>query len=144
MAAQRITGRQLAAEAGFSSQNYLAIRLRDEKPLTLDDLERICQYFDVEAQEFVRAADANHGERIWAELMEIDRTEREATVHVTAGSGKTHSIANRAGLVASIDPDERAKTKRPAKRSASSFEDADIAARHEDSEKPQLSDQSDA
>lgn len=68
MAARRVTGRELALAAGFSSHNYLAIRLRDEKPFTLDDLERICHWLEEDEHAFVKRACDNHYERIWAEM----------------------------------------------------------------------------
>lgn len=41
MGRHRTSGLQLAGLAGMS-QNYLAKRLRDEKPFTINDLEQIC------------------------------------------------------------------------------------------------------
>lgn len=69
MAAYRLTIRRLAAEAGFKSHNYLAIRLRDEKPFTLDDVDRICGHFGEDPEEFIHRALINHGERYWIESM---------------------------------------------------------------------------
>lgn len=66
MAARRISGNWLASEAGMS-QNYLATRLRDEKPFTLDDIERITRALDmdIDPQVFiVRAMDRN-AEDVW-------------------------------------------------------------------------------
>lgn len=48
---RRITQRQLAAGAGFASHNYVSTRLRDEKPFTLDDIERIATYLEVSVAE---------------------------------------------------------------------------------------------
>lgn len=42
MGRQRVSGIQLAAMTGIS-QNYVAKRLRDEAPFTLNDVERICE-----------------------------------------------------------------------------------------------------
>lgn len=58
--ARRITQRALAQGAGFNSHNYLSIRWRDEAPLTADDLERICDYFEITPEQFVTAAVDNH------------------------------------------------------------------------------------
>lgn len=58
--ARRITQRALAQGAGFNSHNYLSIRWRDEAPLTADDLERICDFFEITPEQFVSAAVDNH------------------------------------------------------------------------------------
>lgn len=42
MGRHRISGNQLAALTGVS-QNYIASRLRDESPFTVNDIENICQ-----------------------------------------------------------------------------------------------------
>jgi len=41
MGRRRVSGIQLASLTGIS-QNYIAKRLRDEAPFTLNDIERIC------------------------------------------------------------------------------------------------------
>lgn len=79
MAARRISGRTLADGAGLSSHNYLAIRLRDEKPFTLDDLAGICSYLDEDSVEaFVTRASANHLEHQWVLGMEERRAAKDA------------------------------------------------------------------
>jgi transcriptional regulator with XRE-family HTH domain len=45
MGRQRKSGLQLAAATGLS-QNYLAKRLRDEAPFTINDIEKICTVLD--------------------------------------------------------------------------------------------------
>lgn len=57
MAVMRLSGSALAAKAGMS-QNYLAKRLRDEMPLTLDDLETIVKVLgtDLTPEAFVLQA----------------------------------------------------------------------------------------
>lgn len=67
MAARRVTGRTLAQAIGLKSHNYLAIRLRDEKAFTLDDIELIAAYFSKDPAELIADAERNHGERLWAE-----------------------------------------------------------------------------
>jgi transcriptional regulator with XRE-family HTH domain len=90
LAAERITGRQFAKAAGFTSQNYLAIRLRDERPFTLDDLERVCRYFGEDVPAFVQAAYQNHDERIWTQLMAMseagDRPDLAIAAHEEGAS----------------------------------------------------------
>ncbi|AOT04715.1 hypothetical protein ASPU41_16720 [Arthrobacter sp. U41] len=46
MGRHRLSGNRLAAMAGVS-QNYMAKRLRDDAPLTLDDVEVISAALDV-------------------------------------------------------------------------------------------------
>lgn len=77
MAAERITGRDLAQRAGFRSHNYLAVRLRDEKPFTLDDIERICTAFGEDAAKFMARAEENHGERYWDEALMFQRRDEQ-------------------------------------------------------------------
>ena len=52
IAAQRSSGKELASKVG-RSQNYVATRLRDEKPFTLDDVEAICDELFVDDPERV-------------------------------------------------------------------------------------------
>jgi len=73
LAALRVNQRDFATDAGFSSHNYSSTRLRDEKPFTVDDVEKIARYFDEDADAFVNAAVQNHGERIWGELLDLGR-----------------------------------------------------------------------
>lgn len=64
IAAQRTSGKAVAAAVGVS-QNYLAIRLRDEKPFTLDDVDRLMPVLggdDVEA--FIAEAIARHRDAV--------------------------------------------------------------------------------
>lgn len=70
MAAERTSIRDLAAAAGFRSHNYLAMRLRDEQPFSLDDVARLCDHWDIEAADFLQDAHERHEERIWAELLQ--------------------------------------------------------------------------
>lgn len=72
LGAERLSGIKFAAQVGMS-QNYLATRLRDEKSFTVDDLERICRYFDVDVREFVEAAERNHGDRVFIEMKDLRR-----------------------------------------------------------------------
>lgn len=80
LAARRLTLRELAIGAGFKSHNYIAIRLRDEKPFTLDDVERIVAFLEgesTEAWEFIKRADESHAERLWIEATELEKAARE-------------------------------------------------------------------
>lgn len=63
MAAQRINGRTMAELTGMS-HTYLAKRLRDALPFTLDDLDRILGVWEEDGAEFMNAAWSNHFERI--------------------------------------------------------------------------------
>ena len=63
MAAMRVTGIGLAMKVGMS-QNYLAKRLRDELPFTLDDVEKLVSGLDIApsmsvAEFIVKAVDLN-------------------------------------------------------------------------------------
>ena len=64
-----LTGQKLARAIGLS-QNYVAKRLRDEAPFTADDIERLSDHWEIDPEIFVRAAVANHWERIDDELTE--------------------------------------------------------------------------
>lgn len=77
LAARRMNLRELAKGAGFKSHNYVAIRLRDEKPFTLDDIERIVAFLEgdsTEAWEFIKRADQAHSERLWIEASDAVST----------------------------------------------------------------------
>lgn len=52
------------------SQNYFATRLRDEKPFTLDDIDRIvaATFPDVDAHLFISQAVERNSEDVWMEL----------------------------------------------------------------------------
>lgn len=65
MAAERIGLREFAANVGFSSHNYVAIRNRDEKAYTLDDVELICHYYNEDPHVFIRKAIERHGDLVW-------------------------------------------------------------------------------
>lgn len=60
LAASRSSGLELAQNIG-KSQNYVAKRLRDEAPFTIDDIEKIVTYFDPHSdyQAFFKAAIEN-------------------------------------------------------------------------------------
>jgi transcriptional regulator with XRE-family HTH domain len=79
MAARRISGKQLAALAGMS-QNYLATRLRDEKPFTLDDVETLMDHLaeNEEPAEFMARASSNHGEEVWIAMDGLERSGKSA------------------------------------------------------------------
>lgn len=68
LAAERKSQRALAGMVGATSHNYWSVRLRDAKAFTLDDLDLICEAFEVEPEEFVKAAVDNHFERVMWEL----------------------------------------------------------------------------
>jgi len=84
LGAQRISGKTLAARIGLS-QNYVATRLRDEKPFTLDDVDAIVTALDlhVSAAEFIKAAHDIYDEQTWldaqdAALMSLEKLWRKA------------------------------------------------------------------
>jgi len=72
MAVERVSVRELALGIEDRSLNYLAIRLRDEKPFTLDDVEQICVFLNHDVESFVQRAYENHYERFQAEALEVD------------------------------------------------------------------------
>ena len=55
MGRRRVSGIQLASLTGIS-QNYIAKRLRDEAPFTLNDIERICVALEENYLELMVAA----------------------------------------------------------------------------------------
>lgn len=77
MAAQRITGRKMADLTGMS-HSYLAKRLRDALPFTLDDLDRILGVWDEDGPSFMEAAWNNHFERIAFEAEDARAAARPA------------------------------------------------------------------
>ena len=78
MGAKRISGKKLAELVGVS-QNYLAKRLRDEAPLTLDDVASIAEVLDptIGAQEFVQVAYDRQHEELWVDVISRSRLEEE-------------------------------------------------------------------
>jgi len=69
LAAERLNLREFSQAAGFASHNYPAIRLRDERPFTADDVQLIANYFEEDPHEFVKKAWQNHSERLYDELL---------------------------------------------------------------------------
>lgn len=65
LGAQRMSGNTLATRIG-KSQNYVATRLRDELPFTLDDIEEIVAVLEpkMQAHTFIRTAQAVYTESI--------------------------------------------------------------------------------
>lgn len=55
MGRHRVSGNQLAAQMG-KSQNYVAVRLRDDSPFTINDIERICAVLNEDFAELMAAA----------------------------------------------------------------------------------------
>ncbi|WGL50675.1 helix-turn-helix transcriptional regulator [Nocardioides sp. BP30] len=105
MAVERISVRELALSAGFRSHNYLAIRLRDEKPLTLDDVEMICAALGEEPTDLLqRAVDQHHARFIedanrQAEANAVERRRREADEAELSGEAPSlRAVANKGKL----------------------------------------------
>jgi transcriptional regulator with XRE-family HTH domain len=91
MAALRTSGKTLAGQVGMS-QNYLATRLRDEKPFTLDDLEAIILVIDVDVESteaFVADALARHSDAVWAELTTLARAREPAAAPARPDDAQT-------------------------------------------------------
>lgn len=61
MGRHRISGNQLAALTGVS-QNYIASRLRDESPFTVNDIENICKALNEDPGQLWANAVAHLGE----------------------------------------------------------------------------------
>lgn len=59
MARKRVSGIELANSTGMS-QNYIAKRLRDDFPFTLNDVEMICQALGTDHFELISAS-RRHG-----------------------------------------------------------------------------------
>lgn len=70
--------RQFAKGAGWRTHNYVAKRLRDEAPFTLDDYERICEAYELDPLEFMREAVDNNYERLMMELSNVTETPQAA------------------------------------------------------------------
>lgn len=72
MGALRLSGKALAAKVGLS-QNYVAKRLRDEAPFTLDDVERIIDVVDPhgDIDDFVVSACRRHWEDALYDLEQV-------------------------------------------------------------------------
>lgn len=104
MAARRLSVREVAHQAGFKSHNYLAIRLRDERPLTLDDVELICEYLGEEAVDFVRRAHRLHDERYWVEASALARLNPSA-VRAARRVIEAHAVRARAEAEGDVDDD---------------------------------------
>lgn len=50
----RVSGLAMSKDPGIGrSQNYLATRLRGEKPFTLDELDRICAFLGVDSAKLI-------------------------------------------------------------------------------------------
>lgn len=102
MAALRTSGKSLAAQVGMS-QNYLATRLRDEKPFTLDDLEAVILALDHDSTEgFIADALARHGDAVWAELTALAGASEPAAAPVQpdAAPSAPHATTVTAGDIA--------------------------------------------
>lgn len=102
MGTRRWSLRDVATKAGFKSHNYLAIRLRDEKALTLDDVERLCAFLEEDAHTFIERAYKNHFERIYAEA-EMERAEAERVEAVHLGRARR---SQEVGALLPPSPDE--------------------------------------
>lgn len=73
MGAQRWSANRLAPLARMS-QNYLSVRLRDEKPFTLDDVEALLEVL-APAQDwwqFFKEASERHAEDVWADMEHVE------------------------------------------------------------------------
>lgn len=78
MAARRLGLRELSLAAGFgSSHNYLAKRLRDAAPLTVDDVDAIARYFGETGEAFIARACDNHLAAAVVEMEEARRVHAE-------------------------------------------------------------------
>lgn len=96
MSARRVTLREVAKAAGFGSHNYLAVRLRDEKPFTLDDIDLICIWLEEDPPVFLGRAWENHWERISYEAENASRERRVPDVDDRPSDGpKGKSLAER-------------------------------------------------
>lgn len=91
MAARRISGKQLAALAGMS-QNYLATRLRDEKPFTVDDIEALKVHIadDEDLVPFLTRAYENQSDEVYYAMETLAR-ESSADDYVLAAMDRDDS-----------------------------------------------------
>lgn len=83
LGAKRMSGKTLAARIGLS-QNYVATRLRDEKPFTLDDVAEIVAILEPQmgVERFIADAVRDYTERVRGQL------ESEARRHAESLWGK--------------------------------------------------------
>lgn len=140
LAALRISQREFAERGGWTSHNYVAIRLRDEKPFTLDDVEMILSVFSdgiEEPHKFIKDAWDRHMDAVWdqfdqeefAHWAQVPALAREAAV---ASGELSARLAKRVDDAESHWPDRRGLA--AAKRNLSSVPDRprhDIAAHDE-------------
>lgn len=134
MAAERITLRDFAAKAGFKSHNYLAIRLRDEKPFTLDDVDLVAAFFDESGAEFIAAACEHHEERLWTDAMDL-RKKPQISVQLDMdepGAQRHLSDEEREAAAAVKRLDEHTRRTRPARTREEMQQMEPDAARDED------------
>ncbi|MFJ9313761.1 hypothetical protein ACIRN4_06170 [Pimelobacter simplex] len=95
MAARRLGLRELSLAAGFgSSHNYLAKRLRDAAPLTVDDVEAIARYFGESAEEFIERACVNFLEQAVAEMDEANAPQPDDEPEEIAAHDSDGTIAD--------------------------------------------------
>lgn len=78
LAKDRMNQREFAARLGFTSHNYISVRLREEKPFTLDDIDKMCALWDVAPEEFIQQAVESNLDRIMADLNEATAAGRAA------------------------------------------------------------------
>lgn len=72
----RMNQREFATRLGFSSHNYISVRLRDEKPFTLDDVDKMCRLWDIDPEEFIQQAVASNLDRVMADLHQATDSSR--------------------------------------------------------------------
>jgi len=99
LAAQRISGAKFAAQVSMS-QHYLATRLRDEKPFTLDDLAVIVERLgDDDVWQFVKEASERNGDAVFvasqtarkrSAVEYVDRDDVDPDDYVLAASDADH------------------------------------------------------
>lgn len=80
MASRRITGLAFAPKIGVS-QNYLAKRLRDERPFTITDIERIAKEFELDPSEFLAKSLRDHSEDVLRQL-DANEAKRAGRVYI--------------------------------------------------------------
>jgi transcriptional regulator with XRE-family HTH domain len=86
----RLSGVSLAQRME-RSQNYVAKRLRDEMPFTLDDVEDIVDALELEIspEVFIAQAAERNGEEVWMQMDELEQlAKRNLTLAAHHNEGK--------------------------------------------------------
>ena len=132
---KRLTGQKLAQGIG-RSQNYVAERLRDEKPFTLDDVGLIADFFFVDAAQIILDA-AEYKPIVEEEIQRLDDEWDDYMAQLYRSSSESFDLNGGAEWLAAKSETYRRTLESERGGDRGDFE---LAARNEDREKRSLSD----